>query len=298
MRIISACPLWRRLLDLRTTFRKLTRLVRSLIRFLTGTQSRETRRTLATLRGMVWQHDYLLRAYEDLLQAYPKTNALWVEHYGTTVQDGPFTGMTMKSPLTPYLVGSFEAELYPVIEETLTRDYTQLINIGCAEGYYAVGYARRNPALTVHAFDTTSENQAATTEMARTNGVESRVIVGGHCDVDTLRPLLQSKNPSKTLIFIDCEGCELDLLDPTRLPVLRQTDVLVEVHDFVNPIISSTLQQRFRRSHRIRVISATSRHPSQYAQLAALPDPYQRLAIDERRPAGMQWYYMTVKATA
>ena len=45
---------------------------------------------------------------------------------------------------------------------------------------------------------------------------------------------------------MDCEGGEVDLLQPDLAPNLRYSDVLVELHDFLNPTISETILSRFR----------------------------------------------------
>ncbi|MDZ7906377.1 MAG: hypothetical protein U5N55_11810 [Cypionkella sp.] len=49
------------------------------------------------------------------------------------------------------LLGAYEASLHPVIKDICTCDYAQIIDVGCAEGYYAVGLARRLPAARVFA---------------------------------------------------------------------------------------------------------------------------------------------------
>ena len=78
--------------------------------------------------------------------------------YGPTILGGPFAGMSFVRQVAegccvPKLLGCYEEELHPYVEQAILRDYPQVLNIGVAEGYYAVGFARRMPNAKVFAFD-------------------------------------------------------------------------------------------------------------------------------------------------
>src|SRR5947209_10340484 len=67
---------------------------------------------------------------------------------GLAVQDGPFKEMKLAESTSwgdgdtlPKLLGCYEAELHPAVNEALGKDYAAVINVGCAEGYYAIGFA-------------------------------------------------------------------------------------------------------------------------------------------------------------
>src|SRR5262245_45426434 len=69
-----------------------------------------------------------------------------------SVQHGPFKGLayfdeTVWGSITPKWLGSYEAELHPAIEEIISRPYETIIDVGCAEGYYAVGLAATIPSV-------------------------------------------------------------------------------------------------------------------------------------------------------
>lgn len=53
----------------------------------------------------------------------------------------------------PYILGSYEEELHEVVEEIIARSPAVVVDIGAAEGYYAIGFARRLPKTTVFAID-------------------------------------------------------------------------------------------------------------------------------------------------
>ena len=81
-----------------------------------------------------------------------------VAHSSTTVQDGPFKGMTYvaapsEGGLAPKLLGVYEATLNDVFLGASDQGYDVVLNVGCAEGFYAVGCARLLPDIPVLAWD-------------------------------------------------------------------------------------------------------------------------------------------------
>ena len=103
---------------------------------------------------------------------------------GSTVLSGPFKGMeypvrTVEGSRSARLLGAYEASLAPVIEEIVTKAYPLVIDVGSAEGYYAVGLARRLPKARVLARDANPKAQALCAVLAEANGVADRVEIGG-----------------------------------------------------------------------------------------------------------------------
>ena len=216
-----------------------------------------------------------------------------VERHGLVVLNGPFTGMTYvpfaaDGALVPRLLGSYEAELHSVIERILEIGYTKIVNIGCGEGYYAVGLALRLPRAYVYAFDADPVARHLCQQLVRNNGVADRVIISGKCDTGQLRRLPLER----ALVICDCEGCELDLLRPDLVPGLWMCDILVELHDHLNPSISPSILARFAATHASRLVSSCRRDPAAYSVLETLDVQSRHLAVDEFRPGVMQWAFL------
>ncbi len=210
---------------------------------------------------------------------------------GLHVLWGPFAGMryipfASGSGLLPKLLGGYEMELHGAVRESLARGYDRIVNVGCGEGYYAVGYALALPAAKVEAYDIDSLARQRLRELARLNGVEIDIRSAcGHQDL--------AAGQGRTLIVCDCEGCEKDLLDPARVPGLSDADLLVELHDFIDPTISATLAARFGGTHEIAIVDAREDRSEYPAAILEPLDPEQRrLALWEGRPAGMRWAWM------
>jgi hypothetical protein len=219
-----------------------------------------------------------------------------VERQGTAVSGGPFEGLefpprTLERHIAPKLIGSYEKELHSAIRNVSKKSYSQIIDVGCAEGYYAVGFALLFPKTPVIAFDTDPWARDATQEMARLNGVDN-ISLRSFCDVQWLSDHL---TPG-ALVFSDCEGFEDDLLKPAELPPLRFCDVIVEVHQEKAPGVARRIAERFRDTHDITDIQGEERNPSDYDRISFLPKDEQQIAINEYRRSSPKWFFMQSRA--
>ena len=213
------------------------------------------------------------------------------------IAGGPFKGMefvphAVWGSSAPMLAGTYEAEIEAAIENLIARRPSRVLDIGAAEGYYAVGLALRLPEATVYAYDIDPDARRLCTEVAARNGVGERVAVQGFCSHSDLRRLAGYG----CIMVVDCEGCEAQLLDPVRVPELASTAMLVELHDFIDHTISSRLVERFSQSHRVELFDATTRNGTQVTALASMKRRNRHDAVDERRPRepyAMQWLLLT-----
>jgi hypothetical protein len=236
---------------------------------------------------MARRHDALghrSRTQEQVLASLARAD-------GLRVDEGPFAGLryapaSAGSELVPKLLGTYEEELHPAIEGFVAERYDVVVNVGCAEGFYAVGLARRMPAARVLAYDLDEGARRLCSAMAELNGVAERVEVRSEFVPADLRTLPLD---CRTLVIMDCEGCEDDLMDPGRFPELRSTAAVVELHDFIHPGVADRIRQRFEASHEVELVDARRRRAVSHPGVAALGRRAVRLAVDERRPPGMQW---------
>jgi hypothetical protein len=213
-----------------------------------------------------------------------------VNQYGVTVLQGPFRGL--KYPRScllsragiPILFGTYELELHPIVEEVISRDFGRIIDIGCAEGYYAVGLARRTKAV-VYGFDCEPRERFDLRQMARENGVADRVHSRAWCNTKTLTKLAAGQ---RSLIISDCEGYEFYLFSDEVTPALRNCDLIIELHEHVFPGLDlrSILLERFRASHASQTIKFDRLNIG-----SGVPDVWKKFAR-EARPPHQQWLYL------
>lgn len=228
----------------------------------------------------------------------------YIEHLvnrrtGGRVKGGPFAGTkyiygAVGSAYVPKLLGIYERELNEYVEQACSLHPKLIVDIGAAEGYYAIGLALRNPDATVIAFEMEEKGQDALKEMANMNNVASRVDVRGKCEVAELQAVL--KGAERALIICDVEGDEEKLLNPEIISELCRAHLLVEMHDFIHPGVSDRVIDRFTKTHEVRRIWQEPRShddiPYRTLGTAFLPSRYLDWAVSEWRPERMSWLWM------
>lgn len=215
---------------------------------------------------------------------------------GLVVAAGPFAGMTMPVAATegaglPRRLGCYEASLSPAIEALIARAPALVLDIGCAEGYYAVGLARRLPGTRVCAHDTNPAAREACAALAAANAVSARVSVGGEVTAADLAICGQMR----TAIICDIEGAEDGLLDPARAPALAGADILVECHDCWHPGLSDRLAARFDASHRVSRLDRSVDPAALPGWAAELSDLDRLLMLWEWRQGPTPWLWMEAR---
>jgi hypothetical protein len=178
---------------------------------------------------------------------------------GRRIAAGPFAGMRLDYELfpvhaSPKFLGTYEQELHSVIERAIQLHPKYVLNIGCAEGFYAVRLAIRLKDARVFAADADPKALSATIKNAQLNGVSAQVY-----PVGIVRPGQFSRylKADASLLIMDCEGAEFSLLDPANDPILLRTNILVEIHREFGD--EREIIQKFARTHNIIEISPSVR---------------------------------------
>lgn len=218
------------------------------------------------------------------------------ELYGLKVLAGPFAGMTYvegatEGALTPRLLGTYESELHPHLEVFARQGADCVIDVGCAEGYYAVGLARMFPEATVYAFDRDPWALEMCPKMARLNGVEDRVVVEGLFTPERF----QAFAGRNCLVIMDVEGAEDQLLRPDLAPALGQMRLIVETHEGQSPGVRGRLIERFSATHDIVLVESGPKTQALPDFLKTASQLDQALAVWEFRGGPTPWLVMTPK---
>jgi ribosomal protein L11 methyltransferase PrmA len=195
------------------------------------------------------------------------------------IASGPFRGMRLDSAafpvhvFVPKLLGTYEQELYPALERAIERSPSHVLNVGCAEGFYAVGMAMRLPHAMIYASDADPKAVRATIQNAELNGVAKQVVPIGIIHPGEFDRYL---TPHRSLLIMDCEGAEFSLLNPQTDPVLSSVDMIVEVHPEVG--LSEEIWRRFEKTHRCERLDYI---------------PRRGIAEERRGERGQQWLVLT-----
>lgn len=174
------------------------------------------------------------------------------------VASGPFEGLkylkelTDKDALLPKLFGCYESELADALHDLLRNQYRQIHNVGCAEGYYAVGLALKQPTAQVVAYDISDRARHLCHAMAELNGVPDRLEIRTSC---TEEHLLAIDRQQRHLILLDCEGYETELITEKVVSALERSDFLIEVHEHLGASLDQ-LQNVMSQHHDVQIIES------------------------------------------
>lgn len=185
------------------------------------------------------------------------------------------------------LLGTYEMELRDVLSNIGSAQCDRLINVGGAEGYYAVGGAVSWDIQEVIVYEALEEGRKLITCIAKKNGVLDKMRVLGNCSEDDLYAL--SSEESRDILIMDIEGNELRLLSERVLDRLRKSIVVVEAHDFVCPGCSLAIRKRLQKTHDVSVISSQTRTPADFPLNIPVTSKCKTALMNERRPGIMEW---------
>ena len=216
--------------------------------------------------------------------------------FGLVTHEGPFKGLvypSMKSvgsSLYPKIIGSYEKELWPILNDIKSNNYSEIIDIGCAEGYYAIGFAKMFNNAIINAFDISKVARELCREMAIVNNVSQRVNIHSQCTSEILKKFNFN---GKGLIVSDCEGFEKNVFNKENVNNLKRCDLIIETHDFLDINISSTIKDLFEKSHdlisvkSIDDIEKALTYNFKILENLSLEDKL--MYLSEHRPSIMEW---------
>lgn len=280
---------------------QLKNLARQIAGFITGNDALWTPFSRTVVRGSLF-----LCSVRDLHEAdeIVARDPLLREAFAPrVVLAGPFKGMkygstrAFCSALHPKILGSYEHEIEGLVEEALSGKYPTLVDVGAADGYYAVGFAVKDPLIRVIAFEMEERARVEFAKLAEANGVSSRVDLRGKCEPSDLLAL----DAEPGLFIMDCEGYEEALLTEQLITRFKDWDFIIETHDGISLGITDRLEARFASTHHTRRVEVV--HDLDKADHIDLPllkhlprRSVNRLLAEGRQHACLRWLACSSKA--
>lgn len=211
------------------------------------------------------------------------------------VRNGFFKGLkypdfnSFGSSIFPKLLGSYEIELLPFLDRVRENKYSFVIDIGCGEGFYAVGLAIKFSGAIVNAYDIDVKALDYCKHLAAINGVSEKMRFHHSCTAATFDEL---NMPCYSLLICDCEGYERELFTQYNVARFQQTDMIIELHPFATPAIREYLSLLLLPTHHIEIISSYDNARKMFDHknnLQELTNFEQQKAVEEGRPCTMDW---------
>lgn len=238
-----------------------------------------------------------LKKYIEYKKSYAYENA---NNYikNEIVSAGPFKGLnysgitTFCSTIYPKLVGSYEHELHEIIENIISKKYQRVIDIGSAEGYYAVGipYAMNDDSVEIVAIEISEVAISNLKKLIANNSLKNKFEITSKFNC---KKYIDDK---KTLVIMDCEGAELEYLKNLDNDCILKWDFLIEVHVQIRKNIIKEINDIFQKRNLIKIKSIDDYHKIEDLSYM-LPDNFddnaKLLLLSENRRTGMYWLSIT-----
>jgi hypothetical protein len=173
---------------------------------------------------------------------------------GDCIYHGPFS--TLKIPRTHFsyltigeLLGTYEYALQPYINKIISQKPASIIVVGANHGYYCAGFSYTIKPETLIAYEIEPHLQELAKEWWKENRL-GNITMKGAATVAEFKNI----NIPVDFLFCDCEGEEINLLNPQEFAWQTKTTILAELHDFYKPGLLQIMVERFNATHNITII--------------------------------------------
>jgi hypothetical protein len=218
---------------------------------------------------------------------------------GGIVQYGPFAGMQWldnprwgRSEQGVMILGLYEQEVLENLAEAPAR-FRVFVDVGAADGYYAVGLLHSGRVDRSVAFESIPECRVAISRLAAKNGVSDKITILGTASdrfVDSLRT--HKINSHETMFLIDIEGAEFKVLTEEVFAFLKDSMIIVETHAHIYADPQGEMERLVKRAsltHRVTTWYPGARNPWTIKELEEFTEIDRWILCSEGRVEVQQW---------
>ena len=223
--------------------------------------------------------------------------------YNGVVNYGPFKGLQLnddtwwgQSDLGSQCLGLYEREILEFISGINNDEFNTFIDIGAADGYYAIGMLLSGKVNKTICFEMSEKGREVIHENWVKNGATGKLEVFGKVDAVSLANLSR-EDRANALILIDIEGNEFELLKAEALRLLSNCTLIIEIHNWVDDFLAK--YKEFLESageyFQVEVLSWIARDTNHIDELNGFSDDNRLLLVSEGRPCRMRFIKLTPK---
>jgi len=242
---------------------------------------------------------FLLKLEDKITQARREVlgRKVW-EHYDGEIAYGIFKGLKINiesdwsgtKDIGPKVFGLYENQILKWIEG---KEFNLFIDIGAADGYYALGILYSNIASTAVTFEISEKDREICRASAITNNVFDKIIVKGEASSSEIIQVVKSHDHG--LIIIDIEGGEYNLITREVLEAARNYYIVIEIHEIENEEIKLSMFKLCAEFHNIEQLTGLERDFPRDKFTEKLTDNERALLLSEGRPFAMNWVALSPK---
>ena len=245
----------------------------------------------------------VLKQPNEMQRAKNKVLNKIIQEHDYKVAYGNFKGMKLnkniywaKNDLITYILGVYEKHVLEKLTEFSKRGNFPFIDIGAADGYFAVGMAFSKIFNKVYAFEIDESRRASLNKNAENNLCKDKIVIYREANFDSIKKIVDENNGA--VILFDIEGSEFDLLDKKLLECLANCYIVCELH----PLLinngydkQQTLINNSKAFFNVSIIQRDCYCPNKFSELNEFKDEERLVAFGEGRENNMQWLVLEPK---
>ena len=213
------------------------------------------------------------------------------------VKYGPFQGLQLQkkpwwgtSDLGSMCLGLYEKEILDFLFSNDLGDRDTFIDIGAADGYYAVGMLHSQRVKKAVCFELSQEGQDTILENWKKNHSPGLIEIYGDIFLN-FEEAIKNIDMSKVITLIDIEGAEFDFLNDTTLAALTDSIVVIEIHNWVEQFVEKYSQflRLASKYFKVEFVERVERPTVHFEELRSFTDDNRLLLTSEARPCLMRF---------
>jgi len=195
------------------------------------------------------------------------------------------------------LLGLYEREVAGLLQKYMPGRST-FIDIGAADGYYAVGMLVAGLCDECVAFEASEKGRASILDLAKINDFENHIKILGAANENTLSELSKNHQLDRSVILCDIEGEEINVFNDNSIAILDGSIIIIELHRYKGlnvDQVEAILRSRAKKYFHVETVKSGARFPLDIPELEQYDEDDKWLICSEGRAYSQSWLVLVPK---
>ena len=224
-----------------------------------------------------------------------------------TVKYGPYSGLKFTNNIKKlsytdypsYLFGLYEHDIVKILIACKKYNIKNFVNVGASVGYHAIGLIKKNFYESAICFEKDKKIRNILKKNIKLNKCEKKIKIFSEAKEDFYLKIDQNIDLAKTMILIDIEGGEFEILNSSSINFLSDCFLIIEIHHWVRDFYGKykNLLKILFSHYKINFITYPENDLkiNSFHELSQFNDDNRYLMCSEHRPSKMRYLFCRPK---